>query len=479
MRTVRRRSGGVIALTLAEVAAACAGRLHAPDPDVVVRSVTTDSRSVSAGDLFVGLRGDQFDGDTYAAQALADGAAAVVVRAETARALPFGGASIVVDDGLTALGALARECRRRSAARLVAITGSTGKTSTKDILAAFLRPLCRVVATQGNFNNEIGVPLTLLDADEETDVVVCELAMRGAGQIRDLAKIAMPDVGVITNIAPVHLELVGTIEDVAAAKAELIEGLHGRSAVVPAGEGLLAAHLERHTGRRVTFGPGGDVWLAETEAREGGTRALVDAFGHRAALWFNFSGEHYLQDALAALGAFMELGHPLVAARQGAGEVVFSANRGEVVDLSGGGLLLNDAYNANPLAMRAALDHLIELADDRPCAAVLGDMYELGRHTISYHHEVGEYAAGLGVRVLAVGALAKDYLTGAPGEVWYPSVEACLAALPAALPAGSAVLVKASRGLRLERVADWIRQTMGAGEIPGSDQTPAREDPRD
>jgi UDP-N-acetylmuramoyl-tripeptide--D-alanyl-D-alanine ligase len=470
----------VIALTLAEVAAACGGHLHAPDPEVIVRAVTTDSRDVNAGDLFVGLRGERFDGDAYAPTALADGAAAVVVRAETGRALPFGSASIFVDDGLRALGALAGECRRRSSARVVAITGSTGKTSTKDILSALLRPLCRVVATQGNFNNEIGVPLTLLTADEQTDVVVCELAMRGAGQIRGLAKIAVPDVGVITNIAPVHLELVGDMEDVAAAKAELIEELHGRSAVVPAGEGLLTAHLERHSGRRVTFGPGGDVWLAETEPRDGGTRVLVDAFGRRASLWFNFSGEHYLADALAALGAFMELGHPLVDARQGAGEVAFSANRGEVTDLSGGGLLLNDAYNANPLAMRGALDHLVELAAGRPCAAVLGDMYELGRHAAGYHHEVGEYAAELGVRVLGVGALAKDYLTGAPGEVWYPSVEACLAALPAALPPGSAVLVKASRGLRLERVADWIKRTMGAGGGPsGGDQTPVREDPRD
>jgi UDP-N-acetylmuramoyl-tripeptide--D-alanyl-D-alanine ligase len=468
----------MIRLTLAEVAAACGGHLHAQDADLEVRSVCTDSREVSPGDLFVGLRGERFDGDAYAAQAVAAGAAAVVVRAETARSLPFGRSSIVVDDGLAALTGLAAECRRRSRARVVAITGSTGKTSTKDILSALLRPLCRVVATQGNFNNEIGVPLTLLAADEDTEVIVCELAMRGAGQIRELARVTKPDVGVITNIAPVHLELVGDIEDVAAAKAELIEELHGRSAVVPAEAGLLAPHLERHGGRQISFGPCGDVWLAEAEPRDGGTRVLVDAFGRRALLWFNFSGEHYLADALAALAVFMELGYPLVAARQGAGDVVFSANRGEVVELAGGGLLLNDAYNANPLAMRGALDHLVELAGDRPLVAVLGDMYELGRHGASYHREVGEYAAGLGVRVLAVGALAKDYLTGVPGEIWYPSVEACLVALPGALPAGSAVLVKASRGLRLERVADWIKQTMTAAG-PSTGESPLSEDPRD
>jgi UDP-N-acetylmuramoyl-tripeptide--D-alanyl-D-alanine ligase len=265
---------------------------------------------------------------------------------------------------------------------------------------------------------------------------------------------------------------------VAAAKAELIEQLDGRSAVVPFGEGLLDTHMERHRGRRVTFGAGGDVWLVDSEPRDGGTHVLVDAFGRRASLWFNFSGGHYLSDALAALGAFLELGHPLVDARQGAAEVFFSANRGEVVELAGGGLLLNDAYNANPLAMRGALDHLVELAAGRPCVAVLGDMYELGQHAASYHQEVGEYAAELGVRVLAVGALAKDYLTGAPGEVWYPSVEACLVALRGALPAGSAVLVKASRGVRLERVADWIRQTRGA-DAADADSSAPWEDPRD
>ncbi len=468
----------MIGLTLAEIAAACGGRLHASDPDRVVRAVCTDSREARPGDLFIGLRGERFDGDKYAAEALAAGAVAAVVRPETGRSLRFGSSYISVPDGLMALGALAAECRRRLPARVVAITGSTGKTSTKDILAALLRPLCRVVATQGNYNNEIGVPLTLLAADEQTDVIVCELAMRGAGQIRELARVSVPDVGVITNIAPVHLELVGGIEDVASAKAELIEELNGRSAVVPVGEDLLTKHLERHAGRQVTFGAGGDVSFVSTEPRDGGTHVLVDAFGRRASLWFNFSGEHYLQDALAALGAFMELGHPLAAARQGAAEVVFSADRGEVVDLVGGGLLLNDAYNANPLAMRGALDHLVELAGDRPRVAVLGDMYELGQHAASYHQEVGEYAAELGVRVLAVGALAKDYLSGESGEAWYPSVEACLAALPAALPPGSAVLVKASRGVRLERVSEWIKQTMAA-DGAAADASPPWEDPRD
>jgi UDP-N-acetylmuramoyl-tripeptide--D-alanyl-D-alanine ligase len=468
----------MLPLTLAEVTHICSGRLVDGDPAQVVADVSIDSRTIAAGALFVGLRGEHHDGDAYATAALSAGAAAVLVRPETAAALPLGAPHIIVYDGLAALTALAAAVRRRSAARVVAITGSAGKTTTKDILAALLRPLCRVVATRGNRNNEVGLPLTLLSLDAETEVVVCELAMRGAGQIRHLARIAAPDIGIITNIAPVHLELVGTLEDVASAKAELLPELGPGSAIVPAGEELLLAHTSVHPGRVVTFGAGGDVSVVETSLRDGGTHALIDAFGRRASLWFDFCGEHYVTDALAALGALLELGHPLAEARQGAGRVVFSEHRGEVVTLRGDGLLLNDAYNANPLAMVAAIDHLIELAAGRPCVAVLGDMYELGPQAAGFHKEVGEYAAERGVAVMAVGTLARDYLSGSSGETWYPSVEACLAALPAALPPGAAVLVKASRGLRLERVAEWIKQTLGAADGCRRDDV-LREDPRD
>ncbi len=200
--------------------------------------------------------------------------------------------------------------RRRSGANVVAITGSAGKTSTKDILAALLRPVARTVATTANLNNEVGVPLTLLQIEPDTEVVVVEMAMRGVGQIRELARVALPDVGVITTIAPVHLELVGTVEDVAAAKAELIEELGGGTAVVPAAEPLLAPHLAAFRGRVVTFGePEADVHFVDEERRGDGTHVLVDAFGHRATLDFSFTGGHYLRDALAALAAFVELGY--------------------------------------------------------------------------------------------------------------------------------------------------------------------------
>jgi UDP-N-acetylmuramoyl-tripeptide--D-alanyl-D-alanine ligase len=461
----------VIPLTLEEVASVCGGTLFDCEPGTLVREVICDSRDVRSGQLFVGLRGQRFDGDAFAARALDAGAAAVVVRPETAADLR-GRPRVAVHDGVAALGLLGQAVRRRSKARVVAITGSMGKTTTKDILFALLRPLCEVVATRANLNNEIGLPLTLLEITPQTEVVVAELAMRGPGQIRALARLALPDIAVITAIAPVHLKFVGTLEDVAAAKAELIEELDGGTAVVPAEAPLLAPHLRRHAGRLVTFGSlESDVHFVTAEPRDEGTHVLADAFTRRASLDFNFSGDHYLYDAQAALAAFVELGFRLDEARSGAGRVVFSGMRGETVELENGGLLLNDAYNASPLATQAAIDHLVSLAGGREAVAVLGDMYELGPGEAAYHGAVGEHAARQGVRVVAVGDLARHYLTGSPGERWFPTVEECLEKLGEVVPPGSAVLVKASRAFRLERVAEAIcaaARGRAAGEGTGA-----------
>jgi UDP-N-acetylmuramoyl-tripeptide--D-alanyl-D-alanine ligase len=236
-----------------------------------------------------------------------------------------------------------------------------------------------------------------------------------------------------------------------------VEELMAGTAVVPAREALLDRHVRRHRGRVVTFGEKeADVSVVAQERRGESTHVLLDAFGHRARMDFSFTGGHYLMDALAAVAAFVELGYRLDQAAEGAGRVAFSDLRGALSELPGGGLLLNDAYNANPVAMRAAVDHLLVVADGRPLVAVLGDMYELGPGADVYHRAVGEHCAAAGVRLLAVGGLARDYLTGAPGERWFATVDECLAALPEAVPAGSAVLVKASRAMRLERVAEAL-----------------------
>jgi UDP-N-acetylmuramoyl-tripeptide--D-alanyl-D-alanine ligase len=463
----------MLPLTLAEVALSCGGHLELGDQGGVIQSVTIDSRAVTQGDLFFGVRGEQFNGDDFAVEALRAGAAAVVVGEATARRLPAGAARIVVADGRVALGTLANAVRRRAGVTVAAITGSVGKTSTKDILAALLRPVARVVATRGNFNNEFGVPLTLLSVDRSTEVVVVELAMRGQGQIRELARIARPDVGVITNIAPVHLELVGSVEEVARAKAELIEELEEGSLVVPEGEPLLEPYLRVHHGRVVTFGrPGSRICAIDVEMRRGSTHALIDAFGRRARFDFNFSGGHLLDDALAAIGAFIELGYTLEQAKLGAGQIEFSGLRGEITQLTGGGVLLNDSYNANPVSMRAALDHLASIADGRPMVAILGEMHELGPGAAGFHRAVGEHAATTGVRLIAVGELARDFLVGAPGESWWATVEECIEALPRVIAPGTAIVVKASRALRLERVADVL-----LGRPVGTAPATARDTP--
>ena len=475
----------MIPLTLEEAAAACGSHLEAGDPRAVATGVATDSRAVAPGDLFVALRGESFDGGDFAGAAIAAGAIAAVVPAKTASAMRAGTPRIVVDDGQRALGDLAAAVRRRSNATVVAVTGSVGKTSTKDILAALLAPVARVVATSGNHNNEIGVPLTVLQLEPATEVLVCELAMRGRGQIAELAAIVKPDVGVITNIAPVHLELVGTIEEVAAAKAEIIAEVGKGGLVVPADEALLEPHLRYHTGRLITFGgEGADVCVVEAQVRGFATHALIDAFGRRAAFDFSFSGGQYLRDALAAIGAFIAVGFNLEEAKPGARSVEFSALRGRLEELPGGGLLLNDAYNANPLSMKAAIDHLCEVAGERPRVAVLGDMFELGAGAAVFHREVGRYADSRGVRVLAVGELARDYLAESEGGVWYATVEECLAALPGAIAPGSAILVKASRALRLERVAEAILAgparpaSPAPPTTPGSPASPSDDGPR-
>ncbi len=326
-----------------------------------------------------------------------------------------------------ALAGLARRWAQELAARgarTVGITGSVGKTSTKDILAALLRPVYgeHLHASAANFNTEIGLPLTLLEASGDTRVLVLEMAMRGMGQIRELAQIAQPQVGVITNIGPVHLELVGTIERVAEAKAELIAELpNGGACVVPAAEEALRPHL-RSDVRVLTFaaqpsvaGAAADIRALSAEMREGSMRVEVAAGAERATIDFGFTQMHNLANALAAIGAGHALGHSLGEMAEGASKISFSSLRGEQLELDGA-LIINDCYNANPISMRAALEHLAAVADARDArrrVAVLGDMKELGEGEEAFHRQAGEQAAAAGVDILiAVGDLAEAYAEG-------------------------------------------------------------------
>ena len=356
---------------------------------------------------------------------------------------------IVADEPLAALQALARAWRRDLGARVVAITGSTGKTSTKDILGALLGARMRTFASPQNYNTEIGLPLALLGAPPETEAIVVEMGMRGPGQIAELAAIAEPDVGVITNIGPVHLELLGSIEAIAAAKAELLRALPpGGCAVLPAGVDLLTPHL-RDDVRTITFGPGGDVHLVEAEEE----RVVVATNGRELELRPSFRQAHNLLNLLAAVGVAEALG----VTSEGPLEVTFSALRGERLALPGDVTVVNDCYNANPMSMRAALDDLAETARGRT-VAVLGDMLELGSEEHRFHEEVGRHAGAAGVDVLiAVGSRSEAMADAFPGESHRVATADEAAALVSGIVrGGDTVLVKASRGVGLEAVADAL-----------------------
>jgi UDP-N-acetylmuramoyl-tripeptide--D-alanyl-D-alanine ligase len=441
-----------------KIASASGARLIAPVPSATgPERVTIDSRDAGPGALFVGLPGTHVDGGSFAPSALAAGAWGVMTTAEHADAARCAspGVLLAADDPLAALQRLAGAWRDELGATVVGITGSTGKTTTKDILLALLAPARRAVASRANFNTEIGLPLEILAAPAGTEVLVLEHAMRGAGQIAELAEISRPDVAVIVNIGPVHLELLGSLEAIAATKSELIAALPaGGTAVVPVAEPLLEPHL-RDDIDVVRFGPGGDVYLRSADS----TLVEVAAGEDLLALEFPFTQEHLRTDLLAAVAAARAVG----VTPRGRVEVALSAARGQRIELPGGITLIDDCYNANPMSMRAALDDLAKSADDARTVAVLGDMLELGPDERRFHLEIGEHADALRVDVLVtVGPLAAAIGERFEGEV-YPVADAGEAAalVPELLAPGDVVLVKASRGIGLELVTESLVASEG------------------
>jgi UDP-N-acetylmuramoyl-tripeptide--D-alanyl-D-alanine ligase len=419
-----------------------------------------DSREVREGDLFVGLAGERHDGGEFGAEALRRGAWGILVSTQWGRELAMQrnvGASeqpgwvLGSADPLASLQSLARAWRERLGARVLGITGSTGKTSVKDVARALLpAPLH---ASPENFNTEIGLPLTVVAAEDGTEVLILEMAMRGPGQIAELCAIAAPDVGVITNVGPVHVELLGSIEAIAAAKAEIIDGLRpGGTAVVPADAGPLEPHLERAP-NLIRFGRGGDVEALEVMAGAGETDALVRTPVGEHRFKLPFVEAYNLDNALAAIAAGVALGFEPGAMADLAPGIVFSRLRGELVELPENAILVNDCYNANPISMRAALDHLASLGASGRRLAVLGEMRELGPGASAYHREIGEYARGRGVElIIGVGELAGSYEPDQIAE----NADAAADALREALGPGDAVLVKGSRAVGLERVAEKL-----------------------
>ncbi len=436
-------------------------------PDVVV-----DSRLVTEGALFVALPGERVDGHDYVATAAASGAAAALVSVPQGSSLP----QIQVADPVAALAALARtqvDAAKERGLRTVAITGSSGKTSTKDLLAQVLEAAGETVAPRGSFNNEIGTPLTALKISPSTRFLVAEMGARGPGHIRSLTGIVPPDVGVVCNVGTAHLGEFGSVEGIAQAKGELVEAVPaGGWAVLNADDPRVLAMASRTTAQVMLVSATGDpgsehaVWAEEVHA----DAAERYGFELRATaqqpqpVQLLVTGRHMVANALCAAGAAVALGLPLdLVARALSGATSRSVWRMDVRDRADGVTVVNDAYNANPDSMRAALDTVSRMAARRrqtiPGArlyAVLGDMLELGPDAAEEHTAIGRHAAESGVDlVLAVGDHADDLVAGAAaaGTAGRSLGSKDLAVSELALSPGDVVLVKASRGVGLETVA--------------------------
>lgn len=452
-------------LRLSEIADATSGILAGTPGDAVVERIVIDSRDVRPGDLFVAIVGERFDGHDFVSGALDAGAVAALVSHETP------GAEIRVADTVTALGALARHYRDGlSEAVVIGLTGSSGKTSTKDLLAAAL-PRDTTVAPIASYNNEIGLPRTIFEADSSTRALVLEMGMRGFGHINALCEIAAPDIGLVVNVGSAHLDMVGgTREGIAQAKGELIASLRpGGTAVLNADDGyVLSMRTRAVEGVHVlTFGENesADVRAVDVSLDdEGKARFTLCYNNEQHPVRLGVLGIHQVSNALGAAGAALAAGESLadIAARMTDAPPA-SRWRLEVQRRSDGVTIINDAYNANPESMRAALRTLVSLA--RPehgrTWAVLGAMRELGAATIEEHDAIGRLAVRLDVhRLIAVGDTARVIHLGAQQEgswdnesAWVPDVDAAIAAIAAEVAPGDVVLVKASRSEGLERVA--------------------------
>lgn len=437
---------GAMIIPITDLAAVAGAALVAagdspPHERLTVRGASIDTRELVAGELFVAVAAER-DGHDFVPDAVRMGAAAALVT----RALDVDVPQLVVDDTIVALGAMGGLARDRIGGPVVGITGSVGKTSTKDLLAAVCSRAGVTTASRRSLNNEMGVPLTLLNADEVTERTVIEMGARGPGHIAQLCTIARPDIGVVTAVAAAHTEMFGSIEAVATAKGELVAALPASgTAVLNGDDPLVAAMARRTTARVLTFGSTGDVRATDIEVDDElrASFRLASPWGD-APVRLGVRGEHNVANALAAAAAALVTGVALDDVVAGLATAELSPSRMDLIHLSSGGIVLDDAYNANPASMRAALAALGQVEAHRR-VAVLGLMAELGADEARLHREIAEEAAAAGIEVIAVGT---DLYGGEP--------VVDLDALADRLPrpgAGEAVLLKASRVIALDRVA--------------------------
>ncbi len=460
---------GAFALTAGMIAAATGGRVAAGPPDRAFEGASIDSRTVAAGALFIALKGPRFDGHAFIGDAVARGAAGVLVSEPVD--LPAAVGVVMVADTLDALQQLGREVRRRSGSRVVAITGSTGKTTTKEITADLLAARFRVVRNAGNLNNHIGLPLSLLDLRLGPDAAVVELGMNHPGEIRALVWMAEPNVRVWTNVGDAHIGHFASREAIADAKAEILEMARPDDLFVAnADDALVMAHAPAFLGRRVTFGEraGADVRATDVVDRGfDGTSANVETAVGRAHVDVHLPGRAQLSNVLAAVAVAIDAGVPLPAIEARTRALRPLHRRGSMTTLASGTRVVDDSYNASPAAVRAMLDALRATPTAGRRIAVLGEMLELGDRASALHLDCGRAAAESGVDLLvAIGgapaaALARGAEAGglAPARiVRFATSAAAAEAVAGLIRGGDLVLVKASRGTRADLVADRLKE---------------------
>lgn len=465
----------MLPLSVSDVVRVTDGKLLTGRGDVTVRGVCTDSRACRSGELFVPLKGENFDGMAFVGEALGKGAVGSLVTRWNERIKSQVGANVTpktvlvrVDDALAALQQLASHARSKLDVEVVGITGSTGKTTTKDFLAAMLGRTMRIVAAERSFNNEVGVPMTILRATAQTQAIVVEMAMRGKGQIAQLTDIARPTVGLVTNVGKTHFEFLGSEERIAEAKGELVE------AIPP--DGLVALNADDYwthkirslaRARVITYGTNSSADVRADDVKvdgEGRASFVLKTRGRRKKVRLPALGRHNVYNFCAAAAVALELGVDITDIAASANEVALTEMRMQLFTTADNIVVLNDAYNANPTSMKAALETLAAIEAGGKKIAVLGDMTELGNMTDVAHFQVGEQAAKSGVDLLVtVGQRSARIADGAMVHgMEKQQVRRCDTSAEAskfvrkALAPSDVVLVKASRVMKLEEVVDAL-----------------------
>ena len=463
-----------MALTAADIAAVTGGRVVSGDPGQRIERWSIDTRSLQPGDLFVAIRGDRFDGHAFVAAALAAGAAGAVVTA--APVLPEAGKGgpapllIEVADTTRALQDGAREMRRRAGAKVVAITGSAGKTTTKELAAAFLAAKYSVFRNKGNLNNHIGLPLALLELRTRPEVAVVELGMNHAGEIRTLIGIAEPDVRVWTNVGDAHLGFFDSADAIADAKGEILDQARpGDLLIANADDERIAARIRDFAGRTVTFGLSAAAQVRGSDVEHlglDGMAATVTTPRGEMRMRTPLLGTGNLLNLLAAAAVAIELGVPLPAIADRAASMAPAPHRGELLRLPGGITLIDDSYNSSPAALKRSLETVHAATGSARKIAVLGEMLELGAHAERLHQECGRAAADAGLSLLiAVGGDGAQWLADsarragmAESAVLYvPTSNAASEIALRKVRPGDLILVKGSRGIRTDLVVDRLK----------------------